>query len=284
MILCPLHKVLLGVIIHIIYLYNYFVVGPNITSPPVNQTIVDPNPATFNCEAEGLPRPDISWFKIQNDMVMEIASADSNFTVSTVNGTGDRQVMSTLKVDIVRPALAAMYICNASNVVRSITAAAILIVHSKSLFLEVKNFISSLFCHVAVPRIVSPQELSVVVINQFQPAMFVCSAVGIPAPQFVWMRTRGNQNETLSDTPSLIISISESENYQLEYNRGSVFRVNSTLGINEALDDDSGSYFCVANSTPGTDSQEFQLVVQGGNYLKKCSLCMILKVLKINVN
>ena len=106
--------------------------------------------------------------------------------------------------------------------------------------------------------------------------MFVCSGVGIPAPQFVWMRSRGNQNETLSDTLPLIISISESENYQLENNRGSVFRVNSTLVINEALDDDSGSYFCVANSTPGTDRQEFQLVVQGGNYLKKYSLYMIL--------
>ena len=114
--------------------YNYFVVGPNITSTPVNQTIVDPASATFNCEAEGLPRPDISWFKIQNDVAMEITSADSDFIVSTVNGTGDRQVMSTLKVDIVRPALAAMYICNASNVVRSMTAAATLIVHSKSLF------------------------------------------------------------------------------------------------------------------------------------------------------
>ena len=125
---------MLGVIIHVIYLHNYFVVGPNITSPPVNQTIVDPNPATFNCEAEGLPRPDISWFKIQNDMATEITSADSDFIVSTLNGTGDRQVMSTLKVDIVRPALAAIYICNASNVVRSITAASTLIVHSKSLF------------------------------------------------------------------------------------------------------------------------------------------------------
>ena len=120
-----------------------------------------------------------------------------------------------------------------------------------------------MFCYVAVPRIVSPQEVSVVVINQFQPAMFVCSAVGIPAPQYVWMRTRGNQNETLIDTLSFTISISESENYQLENDRGLVFRVNSTLDINEAVDDDSGSYFCVANSTPGTDGQEFQLVVQG---------------------
>ena len=146
--MCPLHKVLLDVIIHVIYLHNYFVVGPNITSPPVNQTIVDPNSATFNCEAEGLPRPDISWFKIQNYVVMEITSADSDFTVSTVNGTGDRQIMRTIKVDIIRPALAAMYICNASNVVNSITAAATLIVHSKSLFFRgyKVNFIIVLPC------------------------------------------------------------------------------------------------------------------------------------------
>ena len=132
-------SVLLGVNNIHNHFYNYFVVGPNITSPPVNQTIVDPYSVTFNCEAEGLPRPDISWFKIQNDMAMEITSADSDFTLSTVNGTGDRQVMSTLKVNIVRPALAAMYICNSSNVVRSITAAAALIVHSKFLFFRGYN-------------------------------------------------------------------------------------------------------------------------------------------------
>ena len=95
-----------------------------------------------------------------------------------------------------------------------------------------------------------------VIINQFQPVVLECSAVGIPPPQFVWMRTRGDQNETF--TESLLLAIASSsgtEIYQLENGRGYVFRVNSTFMINAALDDGCGSYFCVANSTPGKDSQ-----------------------------
>ena len=105
---------------------------------------------------------------------------------------------------------------------------------------------------------------TVVTVNQFQSAVFQCSVVGVPPPQFMWMRTRGNQNETL--TNSAIITIIDSvqeDDYQLSSIRGSVFRVNSTLTINESQDGDSGRYFCVASSVPGSDSQEIELVVQG---------------------
>ncbi len=91
-----------------------------------------------------------------------------------------------------------------------------------------------------------------------------CSAVGIPSPQFTWLRTRGGLNETLIDTSKFTISTTTQQDlYQLENGRGDVYRVNSSLTINPAVDDDSGSYFCVASSTPGKDNQEIQLVVQG---------------------
>ena len=79
--------------------------------------------------AEGLPRPGITWFVVLNSMDMEIPSTDQDFNISTYS-IGTRQVMSTLKVNSVRPALAAMYSCNASNVVRDVTAGATLVVHS----------------------------------------------------------------------------------------------------------------------------------------------------------
>ena len=116
---------------------------------------------------------------------------------------------------------------------------------------------------VAVPEIVSPMGGTVVTVNQFQPAVFQCSAVGIPPPQFMWMRDRGNQNETLTSSATITITDPVQEDYQLSDNRGPVFIVNSTLTINEALDGDSGRYFCVASSVPGSDSQEIELVVQG---------------------
>ena len=104
---------------------------------------------------------------------------------------------------------------------------------------------------------------TVVIVNQFQPAVFQCSVVGIPPPQFMWMRTRGNQNETLTSSAIITIIDSVQVNFQLSDNRGSVFIVNSTLTINETQDGDSGRYFCVASSVPGSDSQEIELVVQG---------------------
>ena len=120
------------------------------------------------------------------------------------------------------------------------------------------------FISVAVPEIVSPMDGTIVTVNQFQPAVFQCSAVGIPPPQFKWMRDRGSQNETLTSSATITITDPvQEDNYQLSDNRGSVFIVNSTLTINEALDGDSGRYFCLASSVPGSDSQEVILVVQG---------------------
>ena len=121
-----------------------------------------------------------------------------------------------------------------------------------------------IFISVAVPEIVSPMDGTVVTVNQFQPAVFQCSAVGIPPPQFMWMRDRGSQNETLTSSETITITDPVQEDfYQLSDNRGSVFIVNSTLTINEALDGDSGRYFCVASSVPSSDSQEIILIVQG---------------------
>ena len=117
---------------------------------------------------------------------------------------------------------------------------------------------------VAVPEIVSPMDGTVVSVNQFKPAVIQCSAVGIPTPQFMWMRDRGNQNESLTSSSTITITdLVQEDNYQLSDNRGSVSIVNSTLTINKVLDGDSGRYFCVASSVPGSDSQEIILVVQG---------------------
>ena len=58
---------------------------------------------------------------------------------------------------------------------------------------------------IAVPEIVSPMDSTVVMLNQFQPAVFQCSAVGIPPPQFMWMRNRGNQNETLTSSATITV-------------------------------------------------------------------------------
>ena len=113
----------------------------------------------------------------------------------------------------------------------------------------------------------SPREGTVVTVNQFQPAVLECSATGIPPTQFVWMRTREDRNETLLNFTSITIRAPLSENnYLLPSDRGVTFRVNSTLVINEALDGDSGVYFCTANNIPGSAVQNIELVVQGESF------------------
>ncbi len=112
------------------FLCCFTAVGPAFTTLPINQTIVDPNSAVFNCVAEGLPRPVLTWTVMQDSMMMEISSNPTDFDIVIVEA-GDRQVTSSLTVNSVRPALAATYTCLVSNVVRNNTASASLVVHSK---------------------------------------------------------------------------------------------------------------------------------------------------------
>ena len=101
---------------------------------PINRTIVELNTVSFTCDAEGFPRPNIVWF-IQQDGIPIKLTNDTDFTIITANGSGDRQMTSTLTVASVRPSLAGIYICNASNVVDDDAQDATLIVHSKCLHL-----------------------------------------------------------------------------------------------------------------------------------------------------
>ena len=51
--------------------------------------------------------------------------------------------------------------------------------------------------------------------------------------------------------------------FMLSDGRGVVKGVNRSLTLMPALDEDSGRYFCIANSTTGEARRGFDLVVQG---------------------
>ena len=87
--------------------------------------------ATFTCVAEGLPRPNITWYNLLTESPQEL-SQDERFSVETVDGAGDRQVRSNLTIINAQPLLAGMYACNASNEVAMDAAMANLTVHSES--------------------------------------------------------------------------------------------------------------------------------------------------------
>jgi len=109
----------------------FSVVGPVIIQSLINQSVVELESAVFNCTASGLPRPNITWTILQNgiELIFPIGTAD--FSTSMIRGTDDRQFTSILTVTSARPALAATYVCTASNIVSNDTAGATLVVYSE---------------------------------------------------------------------------------------------------------------------------------------------------------
>jgi len=140
----------------------------------------------------------------------------ADISTSTIIGTDDRQITSILRISNVQPAMAATYVCTASNIVREDTAGATLVVHSK---FKVEHKLD--YCYYflmsfpAIPRILSSEDIPTVTINQFQPVILQCSAAGIPSPQLVWARNRGSQSEILTDSNSFNIN-DVIDLYQLE--------------------------------------------------------------------
>ena len=116
------------------FLLTFYVVGPNITSTPMNQLVVSPGNTTFTCVAEGLPRPTISWFiTVPNGSLVELPRNDSVLGLSIEDTTrpGDREEMSVITITNILPFLGVTYTCVACNEVDTQVAAAILTVLSK---------------------------------------------------------------------------------------------------------------------------------------------------------
>ena len=125
--------------------------------------------------------------------------------------------------------------------------------------------------------VLEPVQDTTVTVDQFTVAQFFCSAAGIPQPMISWVRVMENEStmELTSETDERVaFSIPiVNENYLLEdgitsFNVvGDIFLVNRTLTLNGTMDDDSGTYRCVAHNAAGNDTQNFELVVQGKFHL-----------------
>ena len=91
---------------------------------------------------------------------------------------------------------------------------------------------------------------------------FTCSAVGIPPPDITWRRCE--DGEILQDNGNIIITDAVmAGDYVLPDSGGVVPRVNSSLTFMEILDEDSGTYACIANNTARNNEREFEVLVQG---------------------
>ena len=116
----------------------------------------------------------------------------------------------------------------------------------------------------AVPEIVAPLEGLVLTVDQFQPVTFTCAAAGTPLPEITWIRQINGQDFTLVAGDSITTDDPVvTPEFMLSDGRGVVMGVNRSLTLMAVLDEDSGHYFCIANSTTGEVRRGFDLVSQG---------------------
>ena len=101
-------------------------VAPTIFESPKNLTVVQPQSATFLCNATARPRPEITWWRMDSQLMEQPGAIEiSNRTF------GERKIVSNLTIIMADPSDAGGYACNATNTAGQDTAAAKLTVHGK---------------------------------------------------------------------------------------------------------------------------------------------------------
>ena len=86
-------------------------VPANITEGPVSLNITQPDTASFNCTASGVPRPSIWWIGPNNSSMLSERD-DVNISLQNINNDVLISVLMLSEVNISRNGT---YICSASN-------------------------------------------------------------------------------------------------------------------------------------------------------------------------
>ena len=101
-------------------------VAPTILEPPENLTVVQPQSATFLCNATARPRPEITWWRMGSQLMEQPGVIE--ISTSTF---GEREIVSNLTIIMADPSDAGGYVCNATNAAGQDTVAAELTVHGR---------------------------------------------------------------------------------------------------------------------------------------------------------
>ena len=112
-------------------------------------------------------------------------------------------------------------------------------------------------------------------VNENDPVTFTCSATGIPPPEITWMRNGVVLDESVDSR--IILSIS-SDPEAVSTVGGNISSISRSLTISNTMNNDSGTYTCVAsnmNAVTPSVTQSFELFVNGKSilliYLSLCS-------------
>ena len=123
-------------------------VPATIMVPPMNTTVVSPNPAVFTCEADGVSTPVITWWRRESSNNLTQLSSDGTIVTISDRNLTSRMVQSNLTILQSQPVDAAEYVCRATNELRSDAASAVLTVHGMC-----SDMLHPTFIHVYASRV-----------------------------------------------------------------------------------------------------------------------------------
>ena len=87
---------------------------PRFIAAPKDLTVLDTEDATFSCQVYGRPRPEITWWRVEEDgSLTQVLEDSQNTIVIEVQEIGTREISSTLT--ILAYMSAGVYICRAEN-------------------------------------------------------------------------------------------------------------------------------------------------------------------------
>ena len=111
--------------------------------------------------------------------------------------------------------------------------------------------------HVAALNVTFPTDGHTFYTNELTPAVFQCTATGNPEPVNIsWY-----SNEMVFTGAR--VNLSDPETTLVTTDRGSTFQLSQALTLDDARDEDSGSYSCQAETADGTKvNQTFELFVR----------------------
>ena len=236
-------------------------VKPTLSKTPDDLVTVHPQNANFQCVSTAIPRPTISWWRWSSNSTTFIqVMEEANVASITEMMSGERVLMSNLTIESAQPSNAGDYTCVAENEVSNTSATATLVVHGES-FVVIISLIF-FFCCIVVPSITFPSNNHIFYTNEFTPAVFQCTATGIPALEISWYRN----GTVLNNSTDARVTLNEASVSMVATDGGDVYQVNRMLTLDNAMDSDSGDYTCVAdngNAVQPSVSQEFELFVKG---------------------
>ena len=114
-----------------------------------------------------------------------------------------------------------------------------------------------------VPVVVNQMNYTV---DEGNSVIFECTATGIPAPEITWLRDGVELNST-SDPRITFGAASDPMDFSRDDGE-TVLEVTRNLTLANTVDEDSGSYVCMATNMVGNDNDTFEVIIQGMSYTR----------------